>query len=315
MQQMQMEKMRLELDQMKNPNADPMAAIELEQAQLNLEQDRAGGAAADLPAGALELQYRAEAAGLVPGTPEYQSFMLNAGGDPATYRALEMQAVAAGLAPGTPEFQSFMATRGAGVAEYAKTTQGNIADAETGGAAERARADGRTQGAADVTSRAELAEMQRNMPGLMTVVGQLDALADTATYTMGGQALDFAKKQLGMDPGDGAIARAEYIATVDNQVLPLLRQTFGAAFTAKEGDTLRATLGDPDKSPAEKKAVLRAFIAQKKRDLEARGGTVPGTEGGDFSQMGIAEIGQVDIGSLTSDQMDALEARMKELGL
>lgn len=35
----------------------------------------------------------------------------------------------------------------------------------------------------------------------------------------------------------------------------------------------------------------------------------------DFSTMGLAEIGQVDIGSLTPEQMDALEKRMTELGL
>jgi hypothetical protein len=30
-----------------------------------------------------------------------------------------------------------------------------------------------------------------------------------------------------------------------------------------------ATLGDPDKSPQEKQAVLKAFIEQKRRDIEA----------------------------------------------
>jgi hypothetical protein len=81
--------------------------------------------------------------------------------------------------------------------------------------------------------------------------------------------LDIGRKQLGMDPRESAVARSEYISTVDNQVLPLLRDTFGAAFTQKEGDTLRATLGDPDKSPQEKKVVLRSFITQKQRDLAA----------------------------------------------
>jgi hypothetical protein len=59
------------------------------------------------------------------------------------------------------------------------------------------------------------------------------------------------------------------MAMVDNQVLPMLRDTFGAQFTVKEGETLRATLGDPDKTPAEKKAVLEAFIEQKIRNIEA----------------------------------------------
>ena len=51
--------------------------------------------------------------------------------------------------------------------------------------------------------------------------------------------------------------------------LPLLRDTFGAAFTVKEGETLRATLGDPNYSPAEKDAVLSAFIDQKNNKVMA----------------------------------------------
>lgn len=140
--------------------------------------------------------------------------------------------------------------------------------------AARETAAGTEAAKAEAEASKELREIERNMPGLLTVVDQLDALAEAATYTMSGQAYNEARKQMGLEPTEGAIARAEYIAVVDNQVLPLLRQTFGAAFTAKEGDTLRNTLGDPNKSPQEKKAVLRSFIAQKKRDLEARGGTV-----------------------------------------
>lgn len=107
------------------------------------------------------------------------------------------------------------------------------------------------------------------MPGLRTVVDTLSSLADTATYTQSGQAMDSVKRELGLPVGQGAIDRASYIAIVDNQVLPLLRDTFGAAFTEREGATLRATLGDPNKSPAEKKAILDAFIAQKERDVAA----------------------------------------------
>jgi hypothetical protein len=227
-----------------------------------------------VPAAIQELDLRAKAAGLTEGTPEYQSFMLNGGADPATFRALDMQAQAAGLVEGTPEYQEFMATRGAGQAASAKTTATNIANVETGGEAARVKAAGTAQGKQDVVSGSELAEMQRNLPGLLAVTAQLEVLADKATYTKAGQLANEARKQLGLGTSEGAVARAEYIAMVDNQVLPLLRQTFGAAFTAKEGESLRATLGDPDKSPAEKKAVLNAFIEQKKRDLEARGGTV-----------------------------------------
>ena len=113
-----------------------------------------------------------------------------------------------------------------------------------------------------------LNSMKAKMPGLEAVVKELNAIGKEATYTLSGQILNEGRKQLGMAPSDGAIARTKYGAVVANQVLPLLRDTFGAQFTAAEGDRLLATLGDPDVSPAEKEAVLNAFIEQKKRDIE-----------------------------------------------
>lgn len=131
--------------------------------------------------------------------------------------------------------------------------------------AERDKAVGKSQGDAAATYKS----MVSKMPGLESVIGRLEGLADEATYTMAGRGLDWGRSQLGMEPRDAAVARAQYNAMVDNQILPLLKDTFGAQFTQKEGETLRATLGDDSKSPAEKKAVLRAFIEQKRRDVEA----------------------------------------------
>jgi len=119
------------------------------------------------------------------------------------------------------------------------------------------------------TAREEYASIASKMPGLRAVIGNLDQLAEKATYTLAGQGLDEGMKQLGMEPREAAVARTEYIAIVDNQVLPLLRDTFGAQFTVEEGKALRATLGDPNKTPAQKQAVLKAFIEQKERDLAA----------------------------------------------
>lgn len=113
------------------------------------------------------------------------------------------------------------------------------------------------------------ASMSSKMPGLETVVKELDELAKTATYTLGGQLIDRAMRESGMEPRAAAVARSRYISMVDNQILPLLRDTFGAQFTEREGQTLRKTLGDPDKTPTEKQAVLRSFIEQKRRDIEA----------------------------------------------
>jgi hypothetical protein len=204
------------------------------------------------PTATRALMRQAEEAGLTPGTPEYKSFWLNAGGDPAAYRALVMQAIAAGFAPGTPDFERFMASRGA----YEKTAQTAQATED-----------------ADINKR--VAEMTRNLPGLYTVVDQLAALADEASYTAAQIAIDNTARQFGQEPSKGALARAKYIAIVDNQILPLLRQTFGPAFTVEEGARLRATLGAENASPGEKKAILDAFIKQKQRDLLALGGTLP----------------------------------------
>jgi hypothetical protein len=128
-----------------------------------------------------------------------------------------------------------------------------------------ASAVGAEQG--DVEAR--LAAAEASMPRLEAAVSQLKELGEVATYTLMGRGIDIAMKEAGMDPDEGAIARSTYIAHVKNNVLPLLRQTFGAAFTAAEGDSLLATLGDPSMHPKEKEAVLNAFISDKAADLEA----------------------------------------------
>lgn len=159
-------------------------------------------------------------------------------------------------------------------------------DKDVAGAARETKIGG-SQGEA----AASYSSMSSKMPGLEMVVKKLDDLSTKATYTAGGQILDIGRKQLGMDPREAAVARAEYISTVDNQVLPLLRDTFGAAFTQKEGDTLRNTLGDPDKSPQEKQVVLKSFIEQKRRDLQAlatqSGQRAPAVGGGGVTSSGI----------------------------
>jgi len=128
---------------------------------------------------------------------------------------------------------------------------------------------GGVEGKTDAENVALAESVSSKMPGLRSVIDNLTSLADTATYTQSGQIMDSVKREFGLPVGQGAIDRSSYIAIVDNQVLPLLKDTFGAAFTVSEGESLRATLGDPNKSPAEKKAILDAFISQKERDVAA----------------------------------------------
>lgn len=278
MRQIELQKAQLELAQLQNPKVDPMAAIELQQAQLNLDQDRAG-----VGAGAKEY-------GL---TPQY--------GTDKDGNLVAIQFAKDGTSIATPLPEGVALSKGIEKLDLGDSYQyvntmtgeyvGNPIAKNT--AAEAANV---VAGKAKGEAQAALDSLTAKMPGLESVVAELNDLADKATYTLGGQAWDATVKQLGGAPSASAIARAEYIAKVDNQVLPLLRDTFGAAFTAKEGDTLRATLGDPDKSPQEKKAVLNAFIEQKKRDLEAlakQTGEQPAT----------ANTGGADAGAMSDDDL------------
>lgn len=132
-----------------------------------------------------------------------------------------------------------------------------------------AEAIGTAVGKEQGQAQSSLQYLDANMPKLEALISNLDVLAGKATSTYAGQAVDFANRQLGMEPREAATARAEYVATIDNNILPLLRQTFGAQFTQKEGESLKATLGDVNASPGERRAVLQAFIQQKRAEVEA----------------------------------------------
>jgi hypothetical protein len=140
----------------------------------------------------------------------------------------------------------------------------------------------------------DLSRMKATLPGLQASITQLKKLSNIATYTVAGKAWDAAVRQSGFGATEGATARAKFMSIVDNQVLPLLRQTFGAAFTAEEGNRLRATMGDPDLSPEEKNAQLDAFIAQKIRDVESK----------------ERQLGSEELKSLSTEQLKALEAEL-----
>ena len=130
------------------------------------------------------------------------------------------------------------------------------------------RSRGTAFGSEEGEAQASLSSQASKMPELMQTMDNLRDLAEDATYTQAGQLKDALVRQLGLTT-PGALARTEYKAIVDNQVLPLLRDTFGAAFTQAEGDSMRATLGDPDKSPMEKYAIIDAFIEQKQRNIQS----------------------------------------------
>lgn len=124
-------------------------------------------------------------------------------------------------------------------------------------------------GKASGEKQVELSERMAQYQRLEQVVNELSTLGQTATYTGLGRLEDTIQREAGLETGPDAVARTEYISKVDNEILPLLRQTFGAQFTEREGQSLKATLGDPNKSPAEKDAVLRSFIATKQAQIQS----------------------------------------------
>ena len=116
----------------------------------------------------------------------------------------------------------------------------------------------------------EYNNMMSKLPELEETVKKLNDLGKTATYTTAGKLIDAFRKETGMPARQSAQDRAAYVAMIDNQILPLLRDTFGAQFTEREGNTLRKTLGDANATPEEKKAQLDAFIRQKRKSIESK---------------------------------------------
>jgi len=154
--------------------------------------------------------------------------------------------------------------RGKQAANFSPSIQGSISSA---------KAEGTEIGKGAGESAVKLKSSESSLPGLENVVNELSVLGKKATYTKVGQAADSVRRQIGGNVGPGAVARKEYISKVDNEVLPLLRQTFGAQFTQKEGESLKTTLGDPEASPEEKDAVLRSFIKTKRSQIKVLKGT------------------------------------------
>lgn len=128
----------------------------------------------------------------------------------------------------------------------------------------------RKKAAAEGDTFTDLARSKAALPGLKDTVSQLRDLALIATSTLGGRVFDTAVKELGFGATKGKTARSKFIAIINNQVLPLLKLTFGGSFSVQEGQELKATMGDPDSSPEEKLAQLDAFIAQKERDIATK---------------------------------------------
>lgn len=105
-------------------------------------------------------------------------------------------------------------------------------------------------------------------PGIADAGNQLYMLADTSTYTLAGRGRDMFLRQFNFDPTDSAKAKAKAETIIATMVLPLLRPTFGAQFTAAEGKWMRDTLGDPNLSGPERQAQIKARMDGWQRQAE-----------------------------------------------
>lgn len=148
------------------------------------------------------------------------------------------------------------------------------------------------------------------MPEIVSTVQYLGGdLSSGATYTGFGQAVDsFIKQTTGLST-KGSKDRAEYVAVVNNQILPLLRDTFGAQFTEREGRDLRETLGNPDSTPEEKRAVLKAFLDRKVKDVIGMARKL------EMSGLNINDLTQDQYQEIMKDYLEPTKAQQMQQGL
>lgn len=139
--------------------------------------------------------------------------------------------------------------------------------ADTRGMIREGEAAGNARGVELGVSQAKYDDLIAAYPSLRESTDRLAALGQVATYTAKGQFTDAVRRQLGVDVGDSAEAAAEMATIVDVSILPLLRPTFGAAFTVNEGEWLRATMGDLNLSPEEKIRQINARVEGWNREL------------------------------------------------
>ena len=223
-----------------------------------------GGMGGPTPAAIRVFEANAKAAGLEPGTPEYiRAAQIELGLQPRAGISAQERIAS------DPSLSAQVAAssgREAGATESAKLDAQLSFKPAIAEAVKIAEASAKSRG----ESLSEVARAKASLPGLTEVVNKLITLSDVATYTLAGKAFDEVIKQLGFGATEGATARAKMESLVSNQILPLLRDTFGAQFTEREGESLRKTMLDIDASPDQKKEILNAFLEQKIRDIETK---------------------------------------------
>lgn len=123
----------------------------------------------------------------------------------------------------------------------------------------------------EAKNRAEVQQkanaLESGLPAFEEMANQLNEVGKDSTYTLGGQGIDWLARQVGITT-EGAKARERYRQIVNNELLPKLRETFGGQLSDAERESLLATLGNVNLSPAEREQAVKSFIESKKRQLE-----------------------------------------------
>lgn len=182
------------------------------------------------------LQLQAEAAGLVPGTPQYEEFMKFGGGD-ATLGGRGLQRFANGTAiQYMPDggVRVIHPVKGLITDPVEKQTEIDLAfdsgSIEAGAtAAAQARAKGEEERAQTIITEGLAAA---DSTGVLRRAIELLDLVDTGGFAKYGLA---ARRIFGIEGAD----EGELSSNLGKAVLSQLRSTFGAAFTAREGESLK----------------------------------------------------------------------------
>jgi len=299
--------------------SDTLALIELPFEQQNFELQDALNQIADLSTltgGGLSADQRSFE-GLISGfSPEDQETAkrIRVGLDPRATGSAAQTISGRGTLEEVAGVESRLAESKASGKAIGEAKQSNIvasAKAEIAKKVKLATKDAESRG----ETLTELNKANASLPGLNNVVSQLKELAPIATSTLGGNVFDTVVKESGFGSTKGATAKAKFVSIINNQILPLLKQTFGAAFTKAEGDELKATMGNPDSSPDEKIAQLDAFIAGKYREIQSKERElgVDVTPTSDLSGENQVQEGQIIVNPSTGERLRLVNGQYVEV--
>tara|TARA_A100000172_G_scaffold63371_1_gene42773 strand:- start:43 stop:1302 length:1260 start_codon:yes stop_codon:yes gene_type:complete len=261
---------------------------------------------------------------------------------PSTFRSLQLQAEAAGLVPGTPDYQEFMSYRGfegrmgaaktinykdgtfvtkprvgppevydrTGTLITDPTEKQRVLDAaiQSGIVYETEVAAGRQTGqtVAERTQDAIQAgiDASQRIPKLREA---MNILGSVGTGGMDSVVLAF-KQRLGITSAD----ESKLIYELSKNVLSQLKPTFGAAFTAREGDLLQRIEANTGMSTEGNKALLQELIDALQLDVQR--GRLEAKETQDTSALNAMEgylnqqfqLETVDLGGSPADDRQVL---------